>query len=294
MVCRTVAWWTIRSVTAAAVRRQPGEEGVDQAVAACPGRLLPYPADGRRGDPEPHLAPSGSNSAPNQKVCPLGSRMGSRRVRVRGPPGQNVIAAPAAYDDAPDLIEGLTAAIVEGYRRGCADRPAATRVFLDHFPGQDARYVEASWARVCALLGDEIRNHTDAGWQTTIDPISTTTPGCWPPHLLTAAVRGRRPLRPITCAASGRSSRGGGRPVCPGAGVLAVEVPNDGREGVRGRRRSRPGGRHVAGSRTLTAGGASGLTDAAVIVPPSMGLSRRCASTPSSKSSPARSSTPSP
>ena len=83
--------------------------------------------------------------------------------------GLNVIAAPAAYDDAPDLIEGLTAAIVEGYRGGCADRPAATRVFLDLFPGQDARYVEASWARVCALLGDEIGNHTAGGWQTTID-----------------------------------------------------------------------------------------------------------------------------
>ena len=26
---------------------------------------------------------------------------------------------------------------------------------------------------------------------------SATTPGCWPPHLLTAALRGRRPLRPI-------------------------------------------------------------------------------------------------
>ena len=34
------------------------------------------------------------------------------------------------------------------------------------------------------------------------------------PHLLTAAVRGRRHLRPITCAASGPSSRGGGRRVC--------------------------------------------------------------------------------
>ena len=54
--------------------------------------------------------------------------------------GLNVIASRAAYDDAPDLIEGLTAAIVEGYRGGCADRPAATRVFLDLFPGQDARY----------------------------------------------------------------------------------------------------------------------------------------------------------
>ena len=26
---------------------------------------------------------------------------------------------------------------------------------------------------------------------------SATTPGCWPPHLLTAALGGRRPLRPI-------------------------------------------------------------------------------------------------
>ncbi len=58
---------------------------------------------------------------------------------------------------------------MEGYRGRCADRPAATRVFLDLFPGQDARYVEASWARVCTLLGDEIGNHTAAGWQTTID-----------------------------------------------------------------------------------------------------------------------------
>ena len=33
----------------------------------------------------------------------------------------------------------------------------------------NARYVEASWARVCALLGDEIGNQTAAGWQTTID-----------------------------------------------------------------------------------------------------------------------------
>ena len=131
--------------------------------------------------------------------------------------GLNVIAAPAAYDDAPDLIEGLTAAIVEGYRGGCADRPAATRVFLDLFPGQDARYVEASWARVCALLGDEIGNHTAAGWQTTIDLYDDA--GLLAPAPVDRGVRGRRPLRPITCAASGRSSRGGGRRGSPGRGL---------------------------------------------------------------------------
>ena len=35
--------------------------------------------------------------------------------RSRSVPGLNVIASRSAYDDAPDLSEGLTAAIVEGY-----------------------------------------------------------------------------------------------------------------------------------------------------------------------------------
>ena len=54
---------------------------------------------------------------------------------------------------------------MEGYRGGRADRPAANLVFVEP---EDARYVEASWAGVCALLGDEIGSHTAAGWQTTI------------------------------------------------------------------------------------------------------------------------------
>ena len=61
--------------------------------------------------------------------------------------GLNVVASNAGYDDAPDLVEGWTAAIVEGYRGAeCADRPAATRVLLDLCPGQDAGYVEPSWS----------------------------------------------------------------------------------------------------------------------------------------------------
>ena len=69
------------------------------------------------------------------------------------------------------------------------------------------------------------------------------------PHLLTAAVRGRRPLRPITCAASGPGSRGGGRRVLPRragggragstAAVLPVasgQVPGSTRLGRRRRR----------------------------------------------------------
>ena len=37
------------------VRRQPGEEGVDEAGAAGAGGLLSHPANGLRRDPEPHL-----------------------------------------------------------------------------------------------------------------------------------------------------------------------------------------------------------------------------------------------
>ncbi len=83
--------------------------------------------------------------------------------------GLNVIASREAYEDAGDLIEGLTAAVVEGYRTACADRPAAARLFLDLFPDRDARYVDASLVRVCALVGDAVGVQSEDGWRTTID-----------------------------------------------------------------------------------------------------------------------------
>ena len=83
--------------------------------------------------------------------------------------GLNVIASRAAYREDRDLVEALTAAIVEGYRRACADRSPAARVFLELFPDRDARYVEASLGRVCELVGDDVGLQTAAGWQSTID-----------------------------------------------------------------------------------------------------------------------------
>ncbi len=83
--------------------------------------------------------------------------------------GLNVIASRAAWEGDRGLIEGLTAAIVEGYRSTCADRPAAARVFLELFPDRDTRYVDASLARVCGLVGDDVGRQTAAGWQSTID-----------------------------------------------------------------------------------------------------------------------------
>lgn len=83
--------------------------------------------------------------------------------------GLNVIASRAAREEDPGLIEGLTAAVVEGYRNACADRPAAARTFLDLFPDRDARYVDASLAEVCALVGDDVGVQTEDGWRTTIE-----------------------------------------------------------------------------------------------------------------------------
>lgn len=87
--------------------------------------------------------------------------------------GLNVIASRAAWENDPDLIEGLTAAVVEGYRIACADLPAAARTFLDLFPDRDARYVDASLAEVCALVGDDVGVQTEDGWRTTIDVYAT-------------------------------------------------------------------------------------------------------------------------
>ncbi len=62
---------------------------------------------------------------------------------------------------------------MEGYRSACADQPAAARVFLELFPNRNARYVDASLARVCALVGDAVGLQTADGWQATIDVYAT-------------------------------------------------------------------------------------------------------------------------
>ena len=61
------------------VRRQPGEEGVDEALAAGEGRLLPHPTDGLRRDPEPHLAAVGVELGPVPEGPPVGFPAGGAR-----------------------------------------------------------------------------------------------------------------------------------------------------------------------------------------------------------------------
>ena len=94
-------------------------------------------------------------------------------------------------------------------------------------------------ARVCALPG---RRDRKPHRRRLADHhrISTTTPGCWHPAPVDrGGPRGHRPLRPITCAASGRSSRGGGRRGSHGTGAMvaggggAEPVPLEGDLGER-------------------------------------------------------------
>lgn len=80
-----------------------------------------------------------------------------------------MIAPHSALEDDRDLIDGLTAAVVEGYRRACENPPAAAQVFLELFPERDPRYVDASLTRVCALAGDDVGRQTADGWRKTID-----------------------------------------------------------------------------------------------------------------------------
>ena len=81
----------------------------------------------------------------------------------------NVITSAETYARERELIDNLTVAVLDGYRDGCADQPAAVRIFLEIFPKQDAEYVEKSWASVCAFIGEDVGHQTAEGWQTTID-----------------------------------------------------------------------------------------------------------------------------
>ena len=81
----------------------------------------------------------------------------------------NLITSAETYARDRELIDNVTVAVLDGYREGCADQPAAVRTFLEIFPDKDARYVEKSWASVCAFIGEDVGQQTAEGWQTTID-----------------------------------------------------------------------------------------------------------------------------
>lgn len=83
--------------------------------------------------------------------------------------GLNIIANPAAFGSKRSEIDALTAAILQGYRDGCADRPRAVDSFVKQFPDKSKDYVRLSWAKVCALVGSNVGHQDAAGWQRTID-----------------------------------------------------------------------------------------------------------------------------
>ena len=69
-----------------AVRRDPDDEGVDQAGAAGAGRLLRHPADGLLGDPEPDLVAGGAELGPEPEG-PVWFPGGVPRGQGPRPPG---------------------------------------------------------------------------------------------------------------------------------------------------------------------------------------------------------------
>ena len=83
--------------------------------------------------------------------------------------GLNIITSRETYENDRPLIDGITAAVVDAYRTGCADQAAAVQTFLNLFPEKDPDYVDASWAGVCAFIGGDVGHQTPEGWQTTID-----------------------------------------------------------------------------------------------------------------------------
>ena len=78
------------------VRRDPDDEGVDQAPAAGGGRLLRHPVNGLLGDPEPDLVAVRVELGPEPEG-PVGLPGGlSRR---QGPRAPWPVVAPACDDD---------------------------------------------------------------------------------------------------------------------------------------------------------------------------------------------------
>ncbi|MDQ3564126.1 MAG: ABC transporter substrate-binding protein [Pseudomonadota bacterium] len=83
--------------------------------------------------------------------------------------GLNVITSRKTYEEDTKLIEGITQAVLLGYRKGCANREAATASFLKEFPEKNSEYVKSSWAKVCKFIGGDYGTQTVQGWQSTID-----------------------------------------------------------------------------------------------------------------------------
>ncbi len=125
---------------------------------------------------------SPSRLATNPKVAPVdGKRSFELYLSNYGVSGYglNIIASPAAYKADPKKVRALSNAALEGYVRGCRNRPAAVEAFLrpvyrskDRMERERA-YVTLSWDRICdRLMGPKPGEQTAKGWVTTIETYS--------------------------------------------------------------------------------------------------------------------------
>ena len=88
--------------------------------------------------------------------------------------GLNIITSGTALKEEPDLMQGITNAIVTGYKAGCNNQKAAVGAFLKEFPEKDNKYVKISWKKVCDFIGEDYGTQTLEGWQQTIDMYKNT------------------------------------------------------------------------------------------------------------------------
>ena len=86
------------------VRRDPDDEGVDEAVAAGRGRLLGHPADGVLVEPEPHLAAVRIEPGPEPEDPPV--RFPDGVVRRQGPGSVGPVLARPLDDDRQLAVHG--------------------------------------------------------------------------------------------------------------------------------------------------------------------------------------------
>lgn len=83
--------------------------------------------------------------------------------------GLNIVTSRTRLRENPERLKAVSAAMVEGYARGCQDPATAISAFLKYFPEKDRGYVERSWGKVCSLLGERPGAQDLAGWGATIE-----------------------------------------------------------------------------------------------------------------------------
>ena len=219
--------WPGGAQTLDAARPHPGTQRADPLVRGRarrgrqPAGVVPDHGGGRRPDAgedpprprrQPHRRPP--------RLADAGPSAAARTQPLRGPGLRS-----RRHVDRTSAVVKMDSSARRRPPAG-SPRPRSPRTPAARTPGRSAGSDACRTPTTRRVVGRGLRDRRGAGFAGAEVPsiLSTSFNALIPhPHLLTAAVRGRRPLRPITCAASGPSSRGGGRRVCHGAPATTAQ-----------------------------------------------------------------------